>query len=159
MSQHVLAAKQLGPVRGRSGDLVNRASCPLKHVWCASGRIGLSRWGCATEVNPSFTFTDGLTILLTSETLVFAALAVVVTFALPSNRIPRLPLSVAWMGVLVVLFVALIAFGALMAWWSTFIDHWPAHFQGRAVAVVLAAAIVGQPLFAFLLACGLRNEE
>jgi hypothetical protein len=96
---------------------------------------------------------------LTSETLVFAVLALVVSFALPSSRIPNLPLPVFWLGIIAVLFVGAIAFGALMAWWSTFINHWPSHFQGEVIAVVLAVAIVGQPGFALLLACGLRTEE
>ena len=107
----------------------------------------------------SFSYTDALTILLTSETLVFAALAVVVSFALPSTRVPNLPVSVPVLGFIAVAFVGVIGFGAFLAWWSTFVNHWPKHFQGEAIAVTIAVAVVGQPIFALLLALGLKPVD
>lgn len=124
------------------------------------GHVGWAPGSCpgpsASVMTSSFTYTDALTILVTVETLVFAALAVVVSFGLPSSRLPKLPISIFKLGLLAVGFVTAIAFGAFMAWWSIFIGHWPTHFQPEATAAAIAAAIVGQPGFAALLACGLR---
>jgi hypothetical protein len=106
-----------------------------------------------------FSNNDALVALLTAESLVFAVLAVAVAFSVPGNRIPNLRLPAWGVGYLAAGFVSIIAFGALMAWWSIFVKSWPHGFRGGAVAVALAMAIVGQPLLAWTIAPGLRAKK
>lgn len=106
-----------------------------------------------------FTNNDALVALLTVESLSFAALAVAVSFSIPSSRVPNLPISVSTIGYIAAAFVTIIAFGALMAWWSIFLTCWPSDFRSQAIAVTLGLAVVGQPVFAWAIARGLKPKE
>jgi hypothetical protein len=106
-----------------------------------------------------FTNNDALIALLTVESLVFAALAVAVSFSIPGNRVPDLPAPAWVIGHLAAGFVSVVAFGGLMAWWSIFAVCWPNGFRGAAIGVTLGLAIVGQPVFAWIFARGLRAQQ
>lgn len=145
------ARAQIPRLRGARGSMETRAVGPP-----ASGRGPI----VTVKMTPlKFTNSDALMALLTVESLVFAALGVAVSFSMPSNRIPHLSVKVWVLGYLAALFVSIVAFGALMAWWSIFVPHWPSGFRARTVATTLCLAIVGQPGLAWLIAPGLRTKE
>jgi len=112
-----------------------------------------------TTLTNAFSYGDALAALLTVESLVFAVLAVAVTFLAPGNRVPDLLMSPARIGYLGAAFVSVVAFGAAMAWWSVFVTSWPHGFRGGAVAIVIAIAIVGQPMLSWLIAPGLQAKK
>jgi hypothetical protein len=105
-----------------------------------------------------FTDANALASLLTVESLLFAALSVAVTLSNPGSRPRDLRVQPVTLGYLAVGFLGLVAFGAFMAWWSIFATDWPCSFRGSVIAGTLALAILGQPLFAWLIASGLRRK-
>jgi hypothetical protein len=107
-------------------------------------------------ITTGFTANDALIAFLTVESLSFAALAVAVSFATQTNRVPSVPARKLAYGAAG--FVTVLAFGGLMAWWSIFATHWPSGFRGAAIGVTLALAVVGQPGFAWVIAYGLKPK-
>jgi hypothetical protein len=107
-----------------------------------------------------FTVADALGTLLTVEGLLFAAFALSVTLAGPSER-PR-----AWLipapvlaGIAVAALVV-VAAGAGSAWERIFVRNgFPVDFSRRIIAIAILTALIVQPLLAFLLAMGLREDR
>ncbi|HET9197130.1 MAG TPA: hypothetical protein VFN92_02605 [Solirubrobacterales bacterium] len=106
-----------------------------------------------------FTDANALSALLTVESLLFATLSVAVSFSKPGSRIPNLPLAPQQLGYFAAGFISIIAFGALMAWWSIFTEPWPCEFRGSVIALAIGLAIIGQPIFAWAIARGLGAKE
>ncbi len=106
-----------------------------------------------------FGYGDALVALLTVETLAFAALAVAVSFSIPTNRVPNLLVSLSTIGLLAAGFVTLVAFGGCVAWMGLFHKHWPHGFYNGVVSGVLAISILAQPAFAWIVALGLRAKD
>jgi len=103
-----------------------------------------------------FTDANALASLLTVESLLFAALSIAASLSVPASRVRALPLPAQVLGLLAAGFLSIVAFGAAMAWWSIFAVDWPNSFRESTVAITLAIAILGQPVFAWGVACGLR---
>jgi len=101
-----------------------------------------------------FTDANALASLLTVESLLFAALSLAASLSVPGKRVPAVSPQV--LGFLAAGFLSIVAFGAAMAWWSIFAADWPNSFRSSAVAITLAIAILGQPVFAWGVAFGLR---
>lgn len=106
-----------------------------------------------------FRYTDALVALLTVETLAFSALVVAVSFSIPSNRIPNLPVKLTTFGILGAGFVTVVAVGAGTSWLGLFHKDWPDGFYNAVISSALALAIVGQPVFAWMIAAGLRPKQ
>jgi hypothetical protein len=106
-----------------------------------------------------FGYSDALVGLLTVETLAFAALAVAVSFSIPTNRIPNLKLSLPTFGKLAASFVTVVAFGGCVAWLGLFHKQWPYGFYNAVISSVLGISIVVQPVFAWIVALALKPKE
>jgi hypothetical protein len=106
--------------------------------------------------NPSLDPSDALILLMTVESLLFAALAVAVTLAGPSElggppfvRGAKLAWSIT--GVLTV-----ISLGALMCWLELYGgSNWPCGFRATLTALAILVGIAAQPLIATLIARGI----
>jgi hypothetical protein len=111
----------------------------------------------ATSTN-GFTDSAALALLLTTESLLFAALSVSVTLAQPvaGGRPPFL--ARGRLGIVIALVLTVVAVGGLSAWLDVFSDPWPDGFRDIAVAVGLGAGIVGQALFAWVIVIFVRKD-
>jgi hypothetical protein len=95
-----------------------------------------------------------LTTLLSLEGFFFTAVTVSVSLA----RSKVVGEERTWrefaLAISAVVVLAAIASAAFLAWLELFTDRgrWPTSYNARAQAVILAAAIVAQPLIAFLVA-------
>ena len=69
-----------------------------------------------------------------------------------------LPVQAHTLGFIAAGFLSIVAVGAGAAWWTLFALDWPGSFRGDAVAIALAAAIVGQPGLAWAAAFGLKPK-
>jgi len=112
-------------------------------------------------VSTEFSPTDALVLLLTVETLLFAALSIVLTFNEVQRRVPALPLNLrprhlGWGAFWV---VAIVAFGAVVAWVSLFDSPWPHTFTRWVEAATTLLGIVVQPLASLAFAKGLSSKE
>lgn len=94
----------------------------------------------------SFTSSDSLTLLLTAESLLFAAFGIVVLIVRIAPGGTNVEPNIAWIiaGVLGVV-IAAVAAGALLAWWQVFVDAWPSGGMARIEAGAAAAGICVQP--------------
>jgi len=134
-----------------------RGISPTRSIFWSA--VGASLLAESAVGSAEFRYTDALVALLTVETLAFSALAVAVSFSIPSNRIPNLPVKLTTFGALGAAFVTLVAVGAGMAWLGLFRKDWPYGFYNAVISTVLALAIVGQPVFAWMIAAGLRPKR
>lgn len=106
--------------------------------------------------NSTLSPNDALILLVTVESLLFAALAVSVTLAGPSElggppfvRGPKFAWSIT--GVL-----ATVSIGALMSWLELYAgSHWPCEFRATVTALAILIGIAAQPLLAALIARGI----
>jgi hypothetical protein len=102
---------------------------------------------------------DALTILLTTETLLFAALALAADLSSPAGGVrswiipPRILAFVAIIAHLVV------ATGAGFAWAQIYIPNFPTHLPDQVIAASLIAAIGIQPFLTLFLGVGLRTRR
>jgi len=106
-----------------------------------------------------FTEVNAFTALLTAESLFFAVLSVVVSLSRPGRDVPDLPVRAINLGYAAVGFLAIVALGALAAWWGIFAHDWPCSLRGNAIAAAIALAVVGQPIFAAIIVRGLRSKD
>jgi hypothetical protein len=105
----------------------------------------------------TFTATQALTLLLTTESLLFAAFNVGVALTTPVAGGRNLTRKAAWLlAVSVSLALACVATGAFMAWWQVFVDHWPHSFFGRAEAAVALIGILVQPVVSLAASYGIK---
>lgn len=110
---------------------------------------------------PNFSPTDALVLLLTIETLLFAALSIVLTLNEVEGRVPALPLNMqprhlGWAALAV---VSVVAFGALVAWANLFASPWPQSFTRTVEGATTFVGIVIQPLASLVIAMGLKSRE
>jgi hypothetical protein len=90
---------------------------------------------------------DSLTLLLTAETLLFAAFSVIMLLSSPVPGGRNIKPLTAWLVALAVASVlSFVALGAFLAWWQVFIDCWPKHWFARIEAIAAAAGIAVQPI-------------
>lgn len=96
-----------------------------------------------------------LSLLLTTEGLLFAALTVSVSLSASSTFGSRTVLAPALLGFIAAGVLAAVGAAAALAWADLFLaTAWPADWTGRLEASVLLLAIVAQPLIALLIAVG-----
>lgn len=104
-----------------------------------------------------FDSADALSLLLTTEALLLAALtiSVVLTEPSPSGRNPLV--ARGWLAIAVALAITAVATGAGAAWVDLFTHPWPVELTGGIEAVAVAVGIGGQPLFAWWIALGVAR--
>jgi len=111
-------------------------------------------------IGDQFTFANALATLLTTESLLFAALALAANLSTPGGRrIRDLPVSGEALGAASVAVLALVAVGAVTAWGNIFLSPFPGRLDEIVICVSLLVAIVAQPVLATLLALGLRTRR
>jgi hypothetical protein len=97
-----------------------------------------------------------LSLLLTTEGLLFAALTVSVSLSASSTFGPRTSISPATLAFIAAAVLAIVAAAALLAWTDLFLgNNWPEGWNGRLEVLVLLFAIVAQPLIALVIAVGI----
>lgn len=105
------------------------------------------------------TVSNALAILLTTESLLFAALALAYNVTAGGGRgIRNLPISAAKLGGLSVGVLVFVAAGAGAAWWEIFACDFPSRLSGIMIAIGIAVAIVAEPVLAVLFGLGLRKK-
>lgn len=102
--------------------------------------------------------TDALVLLVTIETLLFAALGIVLTLNETRGRVPDLPLRPRQLGFAATGVVTAVALGALVAWANLFTSPWPHNFTRGAEAAATLVGIVVQPLASWVIAMGLKSK-
>lgn len=99
---------------------------------------------------------DALLGLITVEGLLFASLAVSVSlageFKTGKPKLVRGP-KLAWA---ITATIAVVSFGALMAWLELFLDECPHGFRDLAISITFAVGIVIQPALAGWIASGVK---
>jgi hypothetical protein len=107
-----------------------------------------------------FTLANALATLLTTESLLFAALALAANLSTPGGRsIRNLPVPGEALGAAAVAVLVLVAVGAVTAWGKIFLSDLPGSADEIVICVALLVAIVAQPVLAILLALGLRTHD
>jgi hypothetical protein len=101
--------------------------------------FGTSLAAIKSEISVS----DALILLVTIEALLFAGLAVSVTLAGPSELGGPPAVRGAKLAWTIAVAIALISFGAAMAWLDLYVGHgqWPNGFRAEAIAVAIAVGI------------------
>jgi hypothetical protein len=95
----------------------------------------------------TFSAADSLTLLLTAESLLFAAFGIVLLIVRPAAGGANVPPNVAWaVAILVGAVLAFVSIGAALAWWQLFVDAWPCSALRGIQAIAAAAGIVVQPM-------------
>jgi hypothetical protein len=96
-----------------------------------------------------------LSLLLTTEGLLFAALTVGVSLSASSTFGSRTVVAPALLGFIAAGVLAAVGAAAALAWADLFLaPAWPSKLPGQVEAFVLLLAIVAQPLIALLAAVG-----
>lgn len=114
----------------------------------------------AKSLAEGFTFTSALGSLLTTETLLFAALGLAANLSAPGGRrVRRLPVRGELIGGVAVGALVVVALGAAAAWSEIFLSDLPSELSEILIAVALIVAIVVQPVLAILLGLGLRTAK
>jgi hypothetical protein len=121
---------------------------------------GVLSAGASGLANTPIGYGDALTILLTAESLLLAALGLAIVAAVPNGkRIPRLPIAPFAIGLVAVGAIVVAAIGSVAAWWEIFITqgtHGAAQFL---IAGSILVTIIGEPFIALILAMGMRKER
>jgi hypothetical protein len=102
---------------------------------------------------------EALTVLLTAESLILVVLSAAIAFSQPGRRVSALPLSAFHLGLGAVGLLTIVAAGGLLAWIGVYANHWPCSMRQDFIAVAIMAAIVGQPVFAAVIAKGLKAKK
>lgn len=97
-----------------------------------------------------------LTALLTTESLLFAALSVSVALSGETKSGRMLVSDPFKFGCAVALVITAVAIGAVFAWWGAFAGGWPDNVTRGVGTSVLLVPIVLEPIFAWWVAGSLR---
>jgi hypothetical protein len=100
----------------------------------------------------------GLGTLLTVESLLFASISVTVGLSAPGGSIRNLQISPRTLASWAAGFLGVVAVAAFLCWTGVFLDHWPDNWRGALVAFIIAAAIIGQPALAWVIARGIGRR-
>lgn len=114
---------------------------------------------CAHQVAPGLTDVQALSMLLTTESLVFAVVGLTISFASSGNRPRAFVIPPGLIIACAVGLIALLATGAGFAWVKVFWQDFPRDVPAQAIAILLALAIASEPILALLVASGLRTRE
>jgi len=97
-----------------------------------------------------------LTALLTTESLLFAALSVSVALSGETKSGRMLVTDPFKFGCAVAAVITAVAIGAVFAWWGAFAGGWPDNVTRGVGTSVLLVPIVLEPIFAWWVAGSLR---
>ncbi len=113
----------------------------------------------AASVTTGLTKSGILSLLLTTESLLFAALAVAVTLS-GSSVFGASTWGPPWvLAFIATAVLGVVAAAAVLAWTDLFLAHnWPTGWNSRIEALALLFAIVAQPLVALVVAVGIWLE-
>lgn len=107
-----------------------------------------------------FDFLAALGVLLTTESLIFAALTLTLTvLEIARGRVLRLPSSPLALSVAIVVVLGLVAAGAFVAWSQVFTGSVVRPWPQATIAIALLIAIVAQPIVALALVLGFRRHR
>jgi len=111
----------------------------------------------ADGADRAFTAAQSLTLLVTMESLLFAALNVGLVLAAPVAGGRNISRSGAYrLAKFAVAGLAVVATAAVMAWWQVFVDHWPESDLRKLQAVGALVGICIQPLISAVAAYGIK---
>jgi hypothetical protein len=97
-----------------------------------------------------------LSLLLTTEGLLFAALTVGVSLSARAKFAPPTVVPAPVLAFIAAGVIATVGAAAVLAWTDLFLGgHWPLGWNGRLEAIALLVAIAAQPLIALLIAVGI----
>lgn len=113
-----------------------------------------------SDMTSGLTSTSALSMMLTTESLLFAAFSVASGLADRSGRrVRRFAVRPEILGAGAVVMLVIVAAGAAAAWTDVFLSDFPSDPSQVVVAVALAVAILAQPLLAVLLGLSLRTRQ
>jgi len=123
--------------------------------------LALPEWGATSlavnVTNPSFSAAQSLTLLVTMESLLFAASTVALTLGRPVAGGSGISAKGAYrLACAVVAALSTIASGAVMGWWQVFADHWPESTLRALEAIAILIGISAQPLVSFATARAIK---
>lgn len=99
----------------------------------------------------AFSAAQSLTLLVTMESLLFAALNVGLALALPAVGGRNISRTGAYrLAKLAAACLTVVAAGALLAWWQVFIDEWPTSFLRKLIAGAVAVGVCAQPVISWI---------
>ncbi len=111
------------------------------------------------SIADGFSYVQSLSVLLTTESLLLAVLGLAVTLGTPNPAIIRGTLVPPFfVGVSATILIFIVGIGAAFAWVAIFLAPFPRTPSTVVIAVCIAIVIVAEPLFAALLASGLRTK-
>jgi hypothetical protein len=115
-------------------------------------------WERAMTPAPApFTVANSLAALLSTESLLFAALNVGIAFGQRTSRGTSRRLSGRGLALIAAGLIAVVAVGAAAAWWRIFGAPWRHDFSTGLQALCLLVAIVAEPVVAFLIATNVHS--
>lgn len=114
------------------------------------GHVAVAPAAASTDVGTA------LTALLTTESLLFAALSVSVALSGETKSGRMLVSDPFKFGAAVALVISVVAIGAAFAWWGAFAGGWPDGLSAGVASAVLLVPILLEPLFAWWVAASLR---
>jgi hypothetical protein len=123
-----------------------------------SARVRAAVWRLAAIFSGDYTDAMALSTLLTVESLLFAALSVAVGLSGPTAAVRNLQISPRALGMIVAAALGFVALGGFLCWTGIFLDSWPCDIRGALVALIIAGAIIGQPIVAWVIARGLGRR-
>jgi hypothetical protein len=103
-----------------------------------------------------FTLDNAFPALLTTQSLLFAAVSAVVALSGPTPLGRRLAAHPVVLGAGLALMLTVVALGTGSAWWEIYGPNFPSAWPGRFEAIGLFVGFAVQPVVAFLIAVSLR---
>ncbi|WP_459954624.1 hypothetical protein [Mycobacterium avium] len=103
---------------------------------------------------------EALTTLLTVEAFLIAVLTLTATLVAPGqSRVPALPVSGFKLAMSAAIAVCVVAVGAVCAWAGMYVGGSLRPAREVAVAAILLLAVLFHPIFAVVLALGVRSKR
>ena len=96
--------------------------------------------------------------LLTVENFLFAALGVALNLSSPQAQLRTMVVSAKTLGYAIAAFLTMIGLAAVLMWTSVFADPWPSDCRGAAVAILVLLTIVGEVVFAWIIALAINPK-
>lgn len=107
----------------------------------------------STTADPGFTKANVLTTYVTMESLLFAGLSAAIALSATGTLGRRTPIPPWIVATITSVLLAVIASGAVLAWWDLFAGkNWPSGCNRRLEAIGILLGIVAQPLVAVAIA-------
>lgn len=105
----------------------------------------------STAPPPGWVPKDALTVLLTTESLLFAAFGISITLAQETDEGRHPFVAKGRLAIVIALIITCVATGAATAWWDVFSPKWPTTWREEVQAGGIGAGIIGQPMLAWFI--------